>query len=53
MRQLIVLTRGKTKYVSLYGDEYELIEPVEVKPEVVKPMTKSQAKRIAGLKKSK
>lgn len=51
MKQLIVLMRGKTKYVRIYGDEYELVEPVEVKAEVVKPMTKSQAKRVAELKK--
>lgn len=51
MKQLIVLTRGKTKYVRIYGDEYELIEPEEVKAEVVKPVSKSQAKRVAELKK--
>ena len=50
MKQLIVLKKGNLKYIRLYGEDYELIEPVE---EVEKPKSKSQAKRVAELKKTK
>lgn len=51
MKQLIVLKKGNLKYIRLYGEDFELIEPEEVKAEIVKPVSKSQAKRVAELKK--
>ncbi len=52
MKQLIVLKKGNLKYIRLYGEDFELIEPVE-EAKVEKPKSKSQAKRIAELKKTK
>ena len=51
MKQLIVLKKGNLKYIRLYGEDFELIEPVE-EAKVEKPKSKSQAKRVAELKKT-
>lgn len=52
MKQLIVLKKGNLKYIRLYGEDFELIEPVE-EAKAEKPKSKSQAKRVAELKKTK